>query len=134
MYWLCRLERDDGEESQQALRNLVLLMGTLTTSGYSEIKPSQACSGSLFKMPGFSVPQPVGKGIEWNRHLQVHVPHYLDCILFLSLFLVVFNHYKLLSRQFNFVFMLKCPIFSTVKWLKYSQHGIRLCNAMNPFF
>ncbi|XP_061175428.1 WD repeat and FYVE domain-containing protein 3-like isoform X2 [Saccostrea echinata] len=61
--FLLRLEKDDGEESQQALRNLVLLMGTLTTSGHSEIKPSQACSGSLFKMPGFSVPQPVGKGV-----------------------------------------------------------------------
>ncbi|XP_056017801.1 WD repeat and FYVE domain-containing protein 3-like isoform X2 [Ostrea edulis] len=61
--FLLRLDRDDGEESQQALRNLVLLLGTLTTSGYTEIKPSQACSGSLFKMPGFSVPQPVGKGV-----------------------------------------------------------------------
>ena len=57
-----RLELDETEEAIQALRNLVLLVGSLTTCGFTEIKPSQASSGSLFQIPGFSLPQPTGKG------------------------------------------------------------------------
>ncbi|KAK3103345.1 hypothetical protein FSP39_018631 [Pinctada imbricata] len=61
--FLLRLESDTREESQQALRNLVLLVGSLTTCGFTELKPSQASSSSLYQIPGFSVPQPVGKGV-----------------------------------------------------------------------
>ena len=57
-----RLELDETEEAIQALRNLVLLVGSLTTCGFTEIKPNQASSGSLFQIPGFSLPQPAGKG------------------------------------------------------------------------
>ena len=57
-----RLELDESEEAIQALRNLVLLVGSLTTCGFTEIKPNQASSGSLFQIPGFALPQPVGKG------------------------------------------------------------------------
>ena len=57
-----RLELDESEEAIQALRNLVLLVGSLTTCGFTEIKPNQASSGSLFQIPGFSLPQPMGKG------------------------------------------------------------------------
>ena len=53
---------DQTEEAIQALRNLVLLVGSLTCCGYIELKPSPNSAGSLFQMPGFSVPQPVGKG------------------------------------------------------------------------
>ncbi|XP_048248442.1 WD repeat and FYVE domain-containing protein 3-like isoform X1 [Haliotis rufescens] len=62
--FLLRLEQDPAEESQQALRNLVLLVGSLTTCGYLELKPSQASSGSLFQMPGFITPQPAGKEVQ----------------------------------------------------------------------
>ena len=56
------MERDENEEAIQALRNLVLLVGSLTACGFIELKPSTASSGSLFQMPGFAVPQPAGKG------------------------------------------------------------------------
>ena len=56
------MEQDENEESIQALRNLVLLVGSLTTCGFIELKSSTTASGSLFQMPGFSVPQPAGKG------------------------------------------------------------------------
>ena len=61
--FLLRLELDTCTESQQALRNLLLLVGSLTTCGYLELKPNQASSGSLYQMPGFSHPQPAGKGV-----------------------------------------------------------------------
>ena len=56
------MEQDESEESIQALRNLVLLVGSLTTCGFIELKPSTTSSGSLFQMPGFTVPHPTGKG------------------------------------------------------------------------
>jgi hypothetical protein len=57
------MEKDQKEESIHALRNLVLLVGSLTTCGFLELKPSSAMSsGSLFQMPGFTIPQPTGKG------------------------------------------------------------------------
>ena len=57
-----RLELDTCEEAVQALRNLLLLVGSLTTCGYTEIKPSTASSGSIYQIPGFALPQPAGKG------------------------------------------------------------------------
>ena len=59
------METDQSEEAIQALRNLVLLVGSLTTCGFIELKPSTASAGTLFQMPGFSVPQPAGKGISF---------------------------------------------------------------------
>ena len=56
------MEQDESEEAIQALRNLVLLVGSLTTCGFIELKPTTTSSGSLFQMPGFTVPQPAGKG------------------------------------------------------------------------
>ncbi|GFN82004.1 WD repeat and fyve domain-containing protein 3, partial [Plakobranchus ocellatus] len=61
--FLLKLEQDSAEESIQALRNLVLLVGSLTTCGFTEMKPSHSNTGSLFSMPGFSIPTPSGKGI-----------------------------------------------------------------------
>lgn len=57
-----RMEKTESEESIQALRNLVLLVGSLTTCGFIELSPNPK-SSSLFQMPGFTVPQPSGKGI-----------------------------------------------------------------------
>ena len=62
MLCVVRIEHDRSEEAIQALRNLLLLVGSLTTCGYVELKPSTASAGSLFQMPGFTIPQPVGKG------------------------------------------------------------------------
>ncbi|XP_064637335.1 WD repeat and FYVE domain-containing protein 3-like isoform X3 [Lineus longissimus] len=61
--FLLRLEQDEAEEAKQALRNLVLIVGSLTTCGFIELKPGTASTGSLFQMPGFTLPQPSGKGV-----------------------------------------------------------------------
>ncbi|KAK2154074.1 hypothetical protein NP493_2226g00007 [Ridgeia piscesae] len=61
--FLLKMEQDRSEEAIQALRNLLLLVGSLTTCGYVELRPSSASAGSLFQMPGFTIPQPVGKGV-----------------------------------------------------------------------
>jgi len=39
----------------------VLLIGSLTACGYESIEPVQD-SNSLFKLPGFTIPKPTGKG------------------------------------------------------------------------
>ena len=61
-YHASRMEEDRSEEAVQALRNLVLLVGSLTTCGFIELKPSSSTSSTLFQMPGFVLPQPSGKG------------------------------------------------------------------------
>ena len=63
VWFIHRMEKNESEEAIQALRNLVLLVGSLTTCGYMELKPSTASAGSLFKIPGFTIPQPAGKGL-----------------------------------------------------------------------
>ena len=55
------MEKTDSEESNQALRNLVLLVGSLSTCGFVELKPNTKAD-SLYQMPGFTVPQPSGNG------------------------------------------------------------------------
>nr|XP_037269371.1 WD repeat and FYVE domain-containing protein 3-like isoform X4 [Rhipicephalus microplus] len=60
--FLLRLEQNSSQEACEALRNLAVLMTSLTTCGYYELKPSQASTGSLFQIPGFTLPQPSGKG------------------------------------------------------------------------
>jgi len=57
-----RLEQDSSAESQEAIRNLILMVASLTMCGYIELRPSQASTGSLFQMFGFAVPQPSGRG------------------------------------------------------------------------
>ena len=67
------MEQDETEESIQALRNLVLLVGSLTTCGFIELKPGAAAvNGSLFKLPGFSVPQPTGRGQSHCHRSVIH--------------------------------------------------------------
>ncbi|XP_050392525.2 WD repeat and FYVE domain-containing protein 3 [Patella vulgata] len=61
--FLLKLELNEEEEAEQALRNLVLLVGSLTTCGFGELKPNASSTGSLFQMPGFCIPQPAGKGV-----------------------------------------------------------------------
>ncbi|XP_070185825.1 WD repeat and FYVE domain-containing protein 3-like isoform X2 [Littorina saxatilis] len=71
--FLLRLEKEESEESVQALRNLVLLVGSLTTCGFTELLPTTSNSGSLFHLPGFVVPQPTGKGVSVRNIQAFHV-------------------------------------------------------------
>ncbi|XP_071644042.1 WD repeat and FYVE domain-containing protein 3 isoform X2 [Temnothorax longispinosus] len=57
-----RLEQDNRAEAQDAIRNLVLMLASLTMCGHTELKPSQASMGSLFQMLGFTLPQPSNRG------------------------------------------------------------------------
>ncbi|XP_014604234.1 PREDICTED: WD repeat and FYVE domain-containing protein 3 isoform X1 [Polistes canadensis] len=57
-----RLEQDNRVEAQDAIRNLVLMLTSLTMCGHTELKPSQASMGSLFQMLGFTLPQPSNRG------------------------------------------------------------------------
>lgn len=59
-----RLEqsRETSPEAQEAIRNLVLMVTSLCTCGYLELRPSQASTGSLFQLAGFTLPQPSGRG------------------------------------------------------------------------
>jgi hypothetical protein len=59
---LVRLEQDSSAESQEAIRNLVLMVASLTMCGYKQLRPSQASMGSLFQMLGFALPEPSGRG------------------------------------------------------------------------
>jgi len=57
-----RLEQDGRAEAQNAIRNLVLMLASLTKCGHTELKPSQASMGSLFQMLEFTLPQPSNRG------------------------------------------------------------------------
>ncbi|KAG1679752.1 WD repeat and FYVE domain-containing protein 3 [Nymphon striatum] len=61
--FLLRLEQDGSQEAVDALRNLLLLVSTLSMCGYIELKPSQASIASLYQISGFQLPQPLGQGI-----------------------------------------------------------------------
>lgn len=63
MIQILRTEHEDAIESQEAIRNLVFLVSSLTTSGYHELRPMAFSTGSLFQLPNFSVPPPSGKGL-----------------------------------------------------------------------
>lgn len=45
------------------MRNFVLIIASLSMSGYIELKPSQDQSDPMFQLLGFSFPQPTGRGI-----------------------------------------------------------------------
>ena len=49
-------------ESQEALRNLVFLVSSLTTCGFHEVRPMTFSAGSIFQLPNFVIPTPLGKG------------------------------------------------------------------------
>jgi len=44
------------------MRNLVLIIASLSMSGYIELKPNQDQADSLFQLLGFTFPQPTGRG------------------------------------------------------------------------
>ena len=47
-------------DCMDALRNLVLLVASLTTCGFIELKPSAPSTGN---QPGFRLPRPMGRGV-----------------------------------------------------------------------
>lgn len=60
--FMLRAEHDTVVESQEALRNLVFLVSSLSTCGFHEVRPMAFSTGSLFQLPNFSIPTPLGKG------------------------------------------------------------------------
>ncbi|XP_068089612.1 WD repeat and FYVE domain-containing protein 3 isoform X2 [Hyperolius riggenbachi] len=64
---LLRLEQAKENESKDALKDLVNLITSLTTYGVNELKPAGLTTGAPFLLPGFSVPQPAGKGLSMRN-------------------------------------------------------------------
>ncbi|XP_060523655.1 WD repeat and FYVE domain-containing protein 3 [Cylas formicarius] len=71
--FLLKLENEKSSESQESVRNLVLMITSLCMCGYIELKPSQASTGSLFQMQGFILPQPSGRGTSVRNIQAFHV-------------------------------------------------------------
>lgn len=51
---------EDDADCCDAIRNLILLIGSLTTCGFIELKPSSPPSGN---QSGFRLPRPMGRGV-----------------------------------------------------------------------
>lgn len=64
------LENNESGEALEAIRNLVLIIASLSMSGYIELKPSQDQADALFQLIGFTFPQPTGRG-EFKEFLNV---------------------------------------------------------------
>ncbi|KAB0793199.1 hypothetical protein PPYR_12819 [Photinus pyralis] len=71
--FLLKLESERSNEAQESVRNLVLMVTSLCMCGYIELKPSQASTGSLFQMQGFTLPQPSGRGTSVRNIQAFHV-------------------------------------------------------------
>lgn len=56
------LENDESSEALEAMRNLVLIIASLSMSGYVELKPNQEQPDSILQLLGFTFPQPTGRG------------------------------------------------------------------------
>lgn len=100
-----RLEQDSRAEAQDAIRNLVLMLASLTMCGHTELKPSQASMGSLFQMLGFTLPQPSNRGInipiyDFKFFLLLFNSCYLSCYL-IKCYLIKHNKVSYLIKLFN---------------------------------
>ena len=51
---------EESSDGADALRNLVLLVASLTTCGFIELKPTAPTTGN---QPGFRLPRPMGRGV-----------------------------------------------------------------------
>ncbi|XP_038062031.1 WD repeat and FYVE domain-containing protein 3-like isoform X2 [Patiria miniata] len=60
--FVLKLESMGDQESVHSLRNLVLLISSLTQCGYSELRPNSAIYEAPFQVQGFTLPQPSGNG------------------------------------------------------------------------
>ncbi len=61
--FLLRIDSTTDEESKEALRNLVLLIASLTFCGHADLKmPSSIVSAALYQLDSFEQPEPVNRG------------------------------------------------------------------------
>ena len=61
--FLLKTEKDTDLESSEAVRNLVLLVASLTFCGHTELPPpTAAVTSSLYQLPGFTTPVPENRG------------------------------------------------------------------------
>lgn len=67
------LENDRSAEAQEAVRNLVLMIATLSMCGYVELRPNAASMGCIFQILGFCMPQPSGRGNNYRTLFCVDV-------------------------------------------------------------
>nr|XP_032805834.1 WD repeat and FYVE domain-containing protein 3-like isoform X3 [Petromyzon marinus] len=61
--FLLRLEDCEGEECSDTLRDLIMLVASLTTCGATELRATTGGSARAFVLPGFILPQPSGRGL-----------------------------------------------------------------------
>jgi hypothetical protein len=69
------------EESREALRNLVLLVASLTFCGHQELKMpcSSIGSGTLYQLDSFEQPEPINRGSSMSFYADF-IPIYLNFI------------------------------------------------------
>ena len=56
-----RLEKDNKDESRQEMKNLFYCLEEFSSAGHNELKMNNS-NISMFKIEGFEIPQPSGKG------------------------------------------------------------------------
>ncbi len=57
------MEKEENEESKHCLKNIFHILEEFIAAGNTELKPSSANLGvNMFKIEGFQVPQPLGRG------------------------------------------------------------------------
>ena len=62
-YCFSSIDASSNEENREALRNLVLLVASLTFCGYTELKmPASVSSLSLYQLDSFEQPEPINRG------------------------------------------------------------------------
>lgn len=72
------MENERNIDAQESIRNLALMVTSLCMCGFIELKPSQASTGSLFQMQGFTLPQPSGRGTSVRNIQAFHVSKFYD--------------------------------------------------------
>ena len=89
--FLLNLEKYSDPEALEAVRNLVLLVASLSFCGHTELPlpPALSCS-SLYQLPGFSIPDPANNGATVRNIHAFQVAFF--CLL--------------LKREFHFFFIL----------------------------
>ena len=59
----CSIDEEEDEETREAMRNLVLLVASLTFCGHTQLKLSTAAtSTTLYQLESFEIPEPQNKG------------------------------------------------------------------------
>ena len=75
-------KQDTDPESSEAIRNLVLLVASLSFCGHTELPPaSVAATSSLYQLPDFEMPLPENRG-STVRNLQAFQVNFLLTVMF----------------------------------------------------